>query len=94
MGKIQLCGIVFLFTSNGKHKNETDFLNSTRFVGLKTVLRTRNIHCVVPANGKIRIKTYSSFPEMPREVEVQRTKLPARSRRRHATSSTVLQGGK
>lgn len=92
--KSNLSGIVFSFTSNGEHKNETDFLNSTRFVGLKTVPGTRNIHCVVPANGKIRIKTYSSSPETPREVEVQRMKLPARSRRRHATSSTVLQGGK
>lgn len=91
--KSNISGITFSFTSNEEHKSETEVLNSTRFIGLKTVPGTRNIHCVVPANENIRVKTYSSSPETAREVEVRRTLLPACSRRKHATSSTAQQGG-
>lgn len=91
--KSNICGIIFAFSSNEEHKKETDFLNSSRFIGLMTVPGTRNIHCVVPTDGRISVKTYSSSSETAREVKVRRTTLSACSRHRDATRSSPAQKG-
>lgn len=54
-----------------EHKNEVHYLNRSRFVGLKTIPGTRSIHCVVPINRRITIKTHSSSSEVPKEVLLQ-----------------------
>ena len=91
--KCNICGIIFAFSSNEEHKKETDFLNSSRFIGLMTVPGTRNIHCVVPTDGRISVKTYSSSSETAREVKVRRTTLSVCSRHRDATRSSPAQKG-
>ncbi|PSN30172.1 hypothetical protein C0J52_26449 [Blattella germanica] len=59
---------------NEENEEEVQRLNAERFVGLKTVTGTRDIHIVtkvVPVSvNKIAVKTYSGSPENPREVAV------------------------
>lgn len=67
--KCNIHGIRFSFTSIEEHENEAHELNS-RFFSLKTVPGTRNIHCVVPMDRKIVIKTYSNS-EVLKEVVIR-----------------------
>ena len=52
-------------------KNVLHITCCLKFVGLKTICGTCDIHNVVPVNeNKIAGKTYSGLPENPREVAV------------------------
>ena len=73
-------GIEIQYTSNDEHEEETKYLNSERYIGLRTVSGKRSIHCVVPVNDKLSVKTYSTSTEVPKEVLMKRVTHAERER--------------